>query len=65
MERQEALKLIKRSKNKNLVKHMWLQKTVMAKLAEHFGEDKSKWALTGLLHDVDYDKTKDDLMHIV
>lgn len=61
MERQEALKLIKKEvKNKNLVKHMLAAEAVMAKLAEHFGEDKSKWALTGLLHDVDYDKTKDD-----
>jgi len=30
-------------------------------LARHFDEDEEKWALAGLLHDIDYDKVKDDL----
>jgi predicted hydrolase (HD superfamily) len=29
-------------------------------MAEFLGEDKEKWALVGLLHDVDFDKTFDD-----
>ena len=33
----------------------------MRALSQHFDEDEEKWALTGLLHDIDYDKVKDDL----
>jgi len=32
----------------------------MKRLAQHFGEDEEKWSLAGLLHDIDYDETKDD-----
>ena len=32
----------------------------MRGLAEHFGEDQEKWGLTGLLHDIDYEETKND-----
>ena len=32
----------------------------MCRLARHFGEDEQKWGLAGLLHDIDYDSTKDD-----
>lgn len=31
----------------------------MKRLAQHFGEDEEKWGLAGLLHDIDYDDTKD------
>ena len=31
----------------------------MRRLAGHFGEDVEKWGLAGLLHDIDYDRTKD------
>lgn len=58
MTRDEALELVREQvKNKNLVKHMLAVEAVMARLAEHFGEDKNLWSLTGLLHDIDYDKT--------
>lgn len=61
MERNEALKLLKENvKTKNLLKHMYACETIMGGLAEHFGEDKEAWALAGLLHDIDYDSTKDD-----
>lgn len=30
---------------------------IMRSLAEHFGEEVEVWALTGLLHDLDYDET--------
>jgi putative nucleotidyltransferase with HDIG domain len=33
---------------------------VMRALAEHFGEDPEKWALTGLVHDLDYNETVND-----
>jgi len=59
--REKALQELKKHvKNKNLLKHMYATEVVMAKLAEHFNENQEKWALAGLLHDIDYDQTKDN-----
>lgn len=44
-------------KNKNLIKHSLAVEAAMRKLAEYFGEDREKWAVCGLLHDIDYEKT--------
>jgi putative nucleotidyltransferase with HDIG domain len=44
----------------NLLKHILAVEAGMRKLAEHFGEDVEYWGLTGLLHDLDYNETKDD-----
>lgn len=33
----------------------------MRALARNFGEDEEKWGIAGLLHDIDYEKVKDDL----
>lgn len=61
MNRNEALEFLKKNlKNKNLIKHSLAVEAVMKRLAKHFGEDEEKWALAGLLHDIDYDFTKDD-----
>ena len=61
MDREEALSLVKENiKEENLVKHCLAVEAVMRRLAEHFSKDKEKWGLTGLLHDIDYEKTKDD-----
>lgn len=61
MNREEALKLVKEKiQNENLVKHCLATEACMLALAEKFGEDKEKWALTGLLHDIDYEETKDN-----
>lgn len=61
MDRETALKELKKHvKNNNLLKHMYACEFVMRRLAEHFGEDEEKWGLAGLLHDIDYDNTKDD-----
>ncbi|NMD32622.1 MAG: HDIG domain-containing protein [Firmicutes bacterium] len=60
MEREEALRLIKQEvKTKNLIKHMLAAEAVMRRLAEELGQDEELWALTGLLHDLDYDRTMD------
>ena len=32
----------------------------MRRLANHFGEDEERWGAAGLLHDIDYEDTKDD-----
>jgi len=45
---------------KNLRKHILAVEAGMIRLADFLGEDKSFWGLTGLLHDLDYDKTVDD-----
>ncbi len=46
--------------NEKLVKHMIAVAAIMRSLAEKFGEDPEKWWLTGLLHDVDFERTKND-----
>jgi len=61
MKREDALRLVKKHvKTRNLVKHMLAAEVVMAALARHLGENEEKWALAGLLHDVDYDETSDE-----
>lgn len=61
MTREEAFGLIEEKvTNKNLIKHMVATEACMRGLARHFGEDEELWGLTGLLHDLDYDLTKDD-----
>lgn len=61
MERHRALDLIKENvKTKNLIKHLLATEAVMRALAEHFKEDPDLWGLAGLVHDIDYDLTKDD-----
>lgn len=60
MTRQEALELLKQHvSNKNLINHCIACEAIMKRLAKHFGEDEEVWGLAGLLHDLDYDYTKD------
>lgn len=62
MNRENALKHVKDNiKNKNLLKHMYAVEAVMRGLAEIFCENKDKWGISGLVHDIDYDTTADDL----
>ncbi len=44
----------------NLLKHILAVEVGMRALAEKFGEDVEYWGLTGLVHDLDYNETKDD-----
>ena len=44
----------------NLLKHILAVEVGMRRVAEHLGEDVEYWGLTGLLHDLDYNETKDD-----
>jgi putative nucleotidyltransferase with HDIG domain len=44
----------------NLLKHILAVEVGMRQLAERMGEDVEYWGLTGLLHDLDYNETKDD-----
>ena len=56
MTRDEALAMVREYvKNDNLVKHMLCVEAAMVFYAEKFGEDVEKWAVTGLLHDFDWE----------
>ena len=58
--REEALSLVKENVSKrNIVYHMISVEAVMRGLASHFGEDENLWGLTGLIHDIDYEKIGD------
>ena len=60
MKREEALELLKiHLSNKNLINHCLACEAIMRRLARHFGQDEETWGLAGLLHDLDYDYTKD------
>jgi putative nucleotidyltransferase with HDIG domain len=61
LNRTEALELVEKSvSKKNLVKHMLATEVAMRALAERLDGDAEKWALAGLLHDIDYDETEKD-----
>jgi uncharacterized protein len=61
MTREQAINLVQEKiSNANLIKHCLAVEAVMKGLAEHFNEDKEKWGLAGLLHDIDYEQTKAD-----
>ncbi len=63
MNRENAFKLLKTYvKNKNLIRHALAVEAVMKKLCEHFDKNNEmeKWALSGLLHDMDWELTKDN-----
>ncbi|MEW6524693.1 MAG: HDIG domain-containing metalloprotein [Bacillota bacterium] len=61
MQRNEALAEVKRLMvNRNLFKHALAVEAVMQELARHFGADEDRWAMAGLLHDIDYESTKND-----
>ena len=58
--REEARGLVtEHLENKNLVKHVLAVESIMRALAERYGEDIEVWGLAGLLHDIDYEETKD------
>ncbi|RLG47362.1 MAG: hypothetical protein DRN92_03345 [Thermoproteota archaeon] len=56
--REEALNLLVEHLSGEKRKHSVLVSKIMKKLAENFGENKTKWELTGLLHDLDYEITR-------
>jgi putative nucleotidyltransferase with HDIG domain len=57
----EALKILKENiSNENLRKHHYAVAAAMRALAQELGGDPDKWEIVGLLHDADYEETKDD-----
>lgn len=62
LNREQALELLDRYvMQDNLKKHCLATEAVMRHLARRLGYDEETWALAGLLHDLDYDETKDDM----
>jgi len=62
MTREQALALLDRHiQADNLRKHCLASEAIMRALARKFDHDEDKWGLAGLLHDLDYDQTKDDM----
>ncbi len=59
--REKAYELVKENiKQKNLIKHVLAVESVMKALARKLNQDEEKWGLSGLLHDLDYEETKND-----
>ncbi len=57
MNREEAYELMCGwTEGDSLRKHMLAVEAAMRAYARMFGEDEDKWAVTGLLHDMDYEK---------
>jgi len=62
MTRDKALKLLHQYiKNPKLIYHCLASEAVMKALARKFDADENKWALAGLLHDLDVEITNADL----
>jgi predicted hydrolase (HD superfamily) len=57
--RGQALELVNdHVSKKNIVYQVIAVEAIMRELATHVAEDDEKWGLTGLLHDVDYERTE-------
>jgi len=62
MDRSEALKLLKKYvKNDKLIKHCIATSAIMRELARELNEDEERWALIGILHDIDYEIVQGDM----
>jgi putative nucleotidyltransferase with HDIG domain len=57
MNREESWELLcEWTESDSLRKHMLAVEAAMRAYAKKFGEDEEKWGVTGLLHDMDYEK---------
>jgi len=61
LSREDVLKLLRENvRNEKIILHMIAVGAIMRELARYFGEDEDLWELVGLLHDIDYERTKDN-----
>jgi len=62
IDRNDALKLLKdHLKNEKLISHCVASEAIMRALAEKFGENSDVWGIAGLLHDLDFEITGEDM----
>lgn len=66
MTRAEAHRILtEMTETPSLLRHARCVELVMEALARHFGEKEEIYAVTGLLHDADYDKYPDRHPHLI
>lgn len=59
--RAEAVRILEENiRDEKLRKHCILVSSLMKCLAKELGENQEEWEIAGLLHDIDYEKTKDN-----
>jgi putative nucleotidyltransferase with HDIG domain len=62
MTREDAAGLLKQYvQNERMLNHCYSSEAVMRALARRLGHDEEKWAITGLLHDIDIELVDGDL----
>lgn len=60
--REDAVSLMEeRLHAENLRKHSLASEAIMRELSIKFGEDPDLWGIAGLLHDLDYNETRDNM----
>ncbi len=61
LSREEAVQLLEQYlRNDKLVKHSLAVETILRAIARQLNKDEDLWGVTGLLHDLDYEYTKED-----
>lgn len=59
--KEQAEKLLDKYVKDSITKlHMVESEAIMSAVAKRFGEDEEKWGIIGLLHDIDWDLTKNN-----
>jgi len=62
MDRSKAIELLHSYiKSPNMINHCLASEVVMKALAKRLGRDEEKWALAGLLHDLDVESVNNDM----
>jgi putative nucleotidyltransferase with HDIG domain len=60
MNREQAVQIVTALlTNQNIINHCLATEATMKALAKYFGENEEKWGITGLLHDVDYEESRE------